>query len=224
MKLKFFYSLVACLISINSYALSTNDILNIDAGVETYDAVYGFSEGVTTGSYYAWDLNDDGVIDATEEMALQPGGMGGISIGSTMNQGEFDAGTVFLGVNTYFSFPDIPVTILSDNGSGAFELDFSGLYWDFNTNQFSLGGNSLLGDSGVATLSCGTNACVNGDIFTLSYIAHNNDPANSFGELLFSMELTGTVSAVPVPASVWLFGSGFLALVEIARRRISLVI
>ncbi len=34
-----------------------------------------------------------------------------------------------------------------------------------------------------------------------------------------SWEITGTVSAVPVPAAVWLFGSGLVGLAGIARRR-----
>ena len=32
-------------------------------------------------------------------------------------------------------------------------------------------------------------------------------------------EFTGTVSAIPIPASVWLFGSGLLGLIGIARRK-----
>lgn len=31
--------------------------------------------------------------------------------------------------------------------------------------------------------------------------------------------LTGTVSAVPIPASVWLFGSGLIGLIGIAKRK-----
>lgn len=35
----------------------------------------------------------------------------------------------------------------------------------------------------------------------------------------FQMNITSTVSAVPVPAAVWLFGSGLMGLVGVARRR-----
>jgi hypothetical protein len=35
----------------------------------------------------------------------------------------------------------------------------------------------------------------------------------------FSMEFNGTLTVVPVPAAVWLFGSGLLSLVAMARRK-----
>jgi len=41
----------------------------------------------------------------------------------------------------------------------------------------------------------------------------------SFLDATISSTTLGTVSAVPVPAAVWLFGSGFLALVGLVRRR-----
>jgi hypothetical protein len=62
-----------------------------------------------------------------------------------------------------------------------------------------------------------------GDSYTLDYTARvpQGDPSN-FGGVLYALHLVGTVEAapvVPVPAAVWLFGSGLLGLVGVARRK-----
>ncbi len=57
-----------------------------------------------------------------------------------------------------------------------------------------------------------------GDSYTIIYTA--NVPvgdASNFGGVQYDLFLTGTV--VPVPAAVWLFGSGILALAGFARRK-----
>lgn len=63
-----------------------------------------------------------------------------------------------------------------------------------------------------------------GNAYTLSYRATvpQADPSG-FGGVPYGLELRGVVNAaaspIPVPAAVWLFGSGLLGLVGIARRK-----
>jgi len=63
-----------------------------------------------------------------------------------------------------------------------------------------------------------------GTNFTLDYhwdAATNNGgtPLGSAMVTEYDLHLAGTVSSVPVPAAVWLFGSGLLGLVGMARRK-----
>jgi hypothetical protein len=63
-----------------------------------------------------------------------------------------------------------------------------------------------------------------GNNFTLDYswnaIDHNGgNPFGPLGVTEYNLHLAGTVSAIPVPAAVWLFGSGLLGMIGIARRK-----
>jgi hypothetical protein len=141
----------------------------------------------------------------------------GLVLGSTSLPGDMTAASSYLGLDSYLYFPDVATSILSNDAAGNFELEFSGLKWDFNVITVSLAGNNNLGDTGVAALSCSSFACASGDTYVLTYSAHNADPTNGYGELLFSMELTGSISTVPVPAAFWLLGSGLVGLMGISR-------
>ena len=75
-----------------------------------------------------------------------------------------------------------------------------------------------MGSGGTGTIACGT--CNIGDGFVLDYAAvvPDGDPSG-FGGVLYELHLEGTITAVPIPAAVWLFGSGLLGLAGVARRR-----
>jgi len=139
-----------------------------------------------------------------------------------------------------------PVSTLSNDGAGNVTLDFLG--WGATWNSIPsipLGGdpanfNPAL-NTGIATMSCYTSIaystasggnvygaatdCVDGAIYELDYVA--NIPANDisgFGGISYAAHLEGTISgdlpsAVPVPAAAWLFGSGLMGLIGIARRK-----
>ncbi len=76
----------------------------------------------------------------------------------------------------------------------------------------------------LATITCNTASCSNSSTFSLTYdaIVPQADPSG-FGGAAYGINITGSVtphpSAVPVPAAVWLFGSGLVGLVGVARRK-----
>jgi hypothetical protein len=109
---------------------------------------------------------------------------------------------------------DTQVTLTADGANGA-TLDMSGWYVDWNGVKIDMS------SGGTATMACSTANC-DGGSYTASYAAIvPDDGSTNFGNVAYTLELTGTItpSAVPVPAAVWLFGSGLLGLVGVARRK-----
>ena len=111
---------------------------------------------------------------------------------------------------------------ISDNATvGTADLDFTGWYvsWN-NVASISMGGDpgNFPADTGVATVTC-TVDCAVGDTYSLDYAAHVPLASADFPGVAYQLHLEGTVSAVPVPAAVWLFGSGLVGLASIARRK-----
>jgi hypothetical protein len=109
------------------------------------------------------------------------------------------------------------INILSDDGAGNVTLDFSGWYVTWNAIPVI-----DMGSGGAAAMTC-SGTCAAGDTYELTYAAvvPAGDPS-SFGGVNYSLNLFGTVSdaaVIPVPAAVWLFGSGLLGLVGVARRK-----
>ena len=193
--------------------------------------VYGL-ETVNAGSWFSMDNNGNGVTEPTEKVALQmladidfsnttvatgshAGGIDGTE-SPVADIWEFFGGT---GMNYLTS-------AMTDNGNGT--VDMSG--WTVGWNGIAaipMGGDSanFASDTGLGALSCG--ACGVGDAFTLDYNAHVPlGDASGFGGVGYGLHLEGTiasVSAVPVPAAVWLFGSGLVGLAGVARRKKSLI-
>lgn len=148
--------------------------------------------------------------------------------------------------NTGMHYSSSPTTVLSATGNTA-TVDFSG--WGVTWNgiaAINMGGGTqdcgtatdgvcvstnpqtgvttdisgvFNNGTSIATIICGVD-CGVGDTYTLDYAAvvPQADPSN-FGGVHYSFHLVGTVSAVPVPAAVWLFGSGLLGLAGVARRK-----
>jgi hypothetical protein len=113
--------------------------------------------------------------------------------------------------------------VLSATGNTA-TVDFSG--WSVTWNGIAdipMGAGAWgTNAEGVADVTCGVD-CGDGDSYTLTYTGRvpAGDPS-SFGNVAYRLNLTGTVSApsaIPVPAAVWLFGSGLVGLVGVARRK-----
>lgn len=214
-----------------SAALVTNTTLAFDAGTTCPANTYCIVPGIY-GSYFGLDNNGNGVLEDIEKTFMTPGYDGGIILGQTQPadgvilpaiypplNGIDDPWAFYNGVGWHET--SSPVNVVNDLGVTK-ELDFSG--WNMNTSlpgyNFMLGGDTMLGDTGLATITCETSNCANGELFLLDYTAHipSGDPSG-FGGMLYNLHLEGTISAVPVPAAIWLFGSGLLGLIGFARRK-----
>ena len=111
-------------------------------------------------------------------------------------------------------------TVLTAIGSEA-SIDFTGIRWSWAGTDNIVIYDPTAGDSGVASITCILD-CGNGDTYILDYIGHIElgSPSGLGGEeVRIHLEGTISVSAVPIPAAVWLFGSGLIGLIGIARRK-----
>ena len=218
-------------------APSANAALAADAVLLMGDQSYGCNYDLGTppdgclagtypdGNYFAMDTAGDG-IDTGDRTAIEVGTAGGITLGATTLSGEIDAPWVFFGPTGTHKV-DSAITIVGDDGSvdGTVDLDFSGWRVFWNNTNINMGGSTTTTpswpDTGLATITCGSDCSV-GDTYSLDYAAHvPDDGATDFGNVSYAFHIEGTIgtSEIPVPAAVWLFGSGLLGLVGVARRR-----
>ena len=98
------------------------------------------------------------------------------------------------------------------------DVDMSGWYVSWNNVPFI-----DMGAGGTTTITCAdANVCADGAGYTLDYATAVPANSPSFPNVNYKVHLEGFVNAppeVPVPAAVWLFGSGLLGLVGVARRK-----
>ncbi len=182
-------------------------------------------------SYFGLDNDGNGSIESGEQITISqfaPLALGVIQGASGSHTGVPDGSENPAIDNPWNFFGDTgmsqttsPIQILSDDGAGNVTLDFSGwgVTWQGISN-IPLGGDSTVpADTGIATLTCAID-CALGDSYVLDYSAHvqQSDPSGK-GGALYALHLEGTISAVPVPAAVWLFGSGLLGLIGAASRK-----
>ena len=208
-----------------SAALTGNSVLVFNpsqyicsAGGTYPNCDFGVTEINVNGSWSGLDLQNDGVIDPADRAAIIPGSDGGIVLGETQSFGEIEQPWLFLGISSSY-YTTSPIVVVNDLGLTK-ELDFSG--WMFNRSGFlfPLGGQTGSGDTGLASITCETVLCASGELFTLDYSAHlPADFDTGYEGMLHELHLVGTISSVPVPAAVWLFGSGLVGLVGFARRK-----
>ncbi|HEY9202587.1 MAG TPA: VPLPA-CTERM sorting domain-containing protein [Gammaproteobacteria bacterium] len=212
-------------------ALSSTALLDFDAGSRICNESSTLCS--MSGSYFAVDTDGNNAFTAHESVEISTGSDGGLRIGQAQpaanshpgypdgsETAPLDAPWTFL-ANTGMHQTTSPVNIISDNGAGTVELDFSGFGASWNGFSFDLGGDSVnyASETGVAILNCDVD-CSTGDRFTLDYAVHvPMDDPNNLGGVYWSIHLEGTVAEVPVPAALWLFGSGLVGLVALARRK-----
>jgi len=173
-------------------------------------------------------------IDAGSEFGLEmsPGnflytniiGVDGIHLGTSQPPGTSHPGPITGDENpsidiwyyygqTGMDYTMSPTNVLQASGNTA-QVDFSGwtITWNgieaINMGSGSWGSNP----EGVAQVTCAFD-CNTGDTYSLYYTATVpvDDPSN-FGGVRYELNLQGRISAVPVPAAAWLFGSGLIGL------------
>ena len=169
------------------------------------------------GSYFSMDTNGDGNIMG-EKTAI--GSFNGLVFGATQGASGSHTGAPdgtespdiddpwnFFG-NTGMHQTTAPTT---DNGDGTINLA-----WEVTWNGIPA---IPLAATSATTLVCDTGTCSDSSNYTIDGAFHVGGAG--FTSVAYTVHLEGhvAVSAVPVPAAVWLFGSGLLGLVGVARRR-----
>ena len=199
-----------------SAALATDATLTM--GPQSYSCDYGIGtvpnctiKSIPEANYFGMDQDGGGVSNG-ERTAIFAG-TGGLNLGGGPQVvGEIDATWSFYNASGNHITLGTGPSVATDDGSGNATLDMSGwtVFWN--------GGNINMGLGADAVVTCG-NTCESGDTFVLDYAAQV--PTGGFSGVNYVLHMTGTIgaSAVPVPAAVWLFGSGLLGLVGVARRR-----
>ena len=224
-------ALVAGISTSASAALATGSTLNFNSGVTTTSI--SSTQFVKSGSYFGMDRSGDNEVSASERIALvQNDGLfiGQSQLATGSHTGAPD-GTESPGIdkpwgfvgNTGMSLTISPVNIIEDDGAGNVALDFSGWGVTWNGLGFVPLGSGAWQPGffdGVARVSCSVD-CSDGDSYTLDYSAKVPVDCGGCGfeNVKYALHLEGTISSVPVPAAIWLFGSGLLGLAGIARRR-----
>lgn len=218
-------------------SLLSNSTLKFDAGVYVClisgtfpNCMHGLTH-VVSGSYMGFDTNGSQTVDLPERAALEE--VQGINLGVIQSIGKIDKQYEHItGFGQHFS--NSAINILSDDGSGNVTLDLSGwnMQWMYKSDSsaafwgienYSLGGGhpSYPDETGIATVTCDLD-CSIGDRFILDYSVHTlpiEGDGNGLNNTQYELHLEGTISAVPLPAAVWLFGSGLVGLIGVARRK-----
>ncbi len=213
--------------------------------ISTYDALASFSltlENVTdvngnqvTTGWTVDALGDDfggvfldsfGDASATgEAMVVDPAVS--MNISDSILQYSTASGTATAGYAYTSALTDLAIDVANTSGQG---LSFSFSY-NVTLEAFTealVAGDSALADAGVDFLDdlgavdiLATVDAVDGstDSFALNGIFAFDLADGGFNLITGTVDSSGEANAVPVPAAVWLFGSGLLGLVGVARRK-----
>ena len=107
----------------------------------------------------------------------------------------------------------VPTGILDDI-VGTITMDLSSWFMNWNNNDIHAGTGKA--DGFTSALATGTWDPVTG-AYSLSWLSLTGTGPSAGLESSFTLE--GTASAVPVPPSIWLLGSGLIGLIGLARRK-----
>lgn len=209
-------------LTVNNAAFAAgNEFRVISGGVSS-----GFGEKNVVDGNQSWSFNDAGQMTAVAgtgtvpDATMQPptpgvGGTGpGIFLNATFFGGAFGFLAPTVGSAVANLFGEGNIQNISGNN---FEVKFPTMEAHWNNGIFTIGSN----DPNGVVMSCsgwtsGTGQCTGEQIIDAS-----EDSAGFAGQYTqFDFAVSVEQSAViPVPAAVWLFGSGLLGLVGVARRK-----
>jgi len=177
------------------------------------------------GSYFSLESTGNGVVDPFEKIPISS--FNGIHIGIAQGASGSHSGIVDGTENPSIDNPwefranvgmhqtTSPITVNGGSGDNL-TLDMSG--WNVTWNSIS---SIPLYQQGAATIRCTTgSSCSDSSSYTLDVAFHVSGAG--FTTVPYTVHLVGQVSNVPVPATLWLFGSGLLGLVGITRRKNSI--
>lgn len=245
----------------NATLLFDDSVFTCPVGGTPPNCDLGAPPELTSGTFYSFDINNNGVIELSERFAMtakngiklgvaQPASGSHVGPPDGTESTDIDEPWSFFG-NTGMHYSDAPVTIVSDDGVGNVLLDMSG--WGITWNgipKIPFGAGSWGSNpEGQAVLTCSTDCSV-GDSFILFYTATvpASDPSG-FGLVRYRLgfdssgvapssvagiaassdtddpgaAVTGIIVAgasnVPIPAAVWLFGSGLIGLFGVAKHK-----
>lgn len=214
---------------IKSIALAASAlVLTANAGAATLSITgYDITNASVNGSG-GWSHTYDGTITSTGSgTANYSGGSGtlndGITTDSSINNQLFNFPSeinpiITLYLDGFYSIESISLYNALTNGSWAlnsFDIGISSSTESFFTTTTAARGS--WSDLNVSLSSSTLDGLVTNQIILSNFISDSSsyDGAFNFSEI----QVEGVaVSAVPVPAAVWLFGSGLLGLIGLARR------
>lgn len=224
-------SLGFAVLSAHAATFSAGQYLTANTGTPVYTGVDSNGQPILTGftgSWFGMDTNADSAIANSEKTALAMGTQG-LKIGVTQAAGGLatHGGCPTAGdtsnINApwcFFGNTGKNYTTVAPTGNTTTGLNLSG--WTVTWNgipAINMGGGAW-GTGFVNGTAKVTWDGVIGHSYILNY--HATVPANDpsgFQFVKYALHLEGTVQQVPVPAAVWLLGSGLLGLVGVARRK-----
>lgn len=169
---------------------------------------------VQTGDSYDWDsasFNDNWGLDISS-LPLATDGLGDLSSFTDYSLVFHNPNSVPLHVNTYFNTGDV------DNGVTD-RFYQNGWTWLDPGATAILTINFASADTYIADVHQGFTTVLNlGEVSNIGFQVELPGPANDYawagGTGAFSVD----VAPVPIPAAVWLFGSGLIGLVGVRRK------
>lgn len=205
--------------------VNTGNQLTINSGIYSVAP----EEPNVTGSWFAADTDGNSIISGSEKTALHQGTEGFI-IGVIQGTGTPTHSGAPLPTDwnritepyTWFGNTGQEYTTSPITGSTETGLDFSGFNWPWNGIEdipFGTGAWGVGYTDGIANFVWDG---VYGHGYTLDYRTTVEDGSpTGFGGVQFEYHFEGivNVSAVPIPSAVWLFGSGLIGLIGVARRK-----
>lgn len=217
-------TIVAAFLSATSYtnAAPINELI-ITGGSFIFSTGGGTLNPAAFSSMSVDGLNYDGSVPATSGSEASYASTSIVTAQFSTSENDFGSIAVFTSDSDQVS-SGFPATT-GDITDSILTLDLSAWTMFWNGSYFNMGSSSDLVDGSVCVTVTATNCST---AITTTYDAATGGFTATWNAVtvggccnghLSTWNITGTVSAVPVPAAVWLFGSGLIGLAGIARRK-----